>query len=88
MPHEEKLPHTQGDHKGRPYYAAKRRARLVHSRGDGLSSPWGGVVALVATTTPHPLPPHYQLEEQTQSYNWQDNKHWAAAEKDYHQALE
>ena len=24
----------------------KRLARLVHSRGDGLSSPWGGVVAL------------------------------------------
>jgi hypothetical protein len=25
---------------------AKRLARLVHSRGDGLSSPCGGVVAL------------------------------------------
>jgi hypothetical protein len=27
----------QGDHKGRPYYATKRRGRAVHS--DGLSSP-------------------------------------------------
>ena len=41
-----------------------------------------------ATTTPHPLLPHYQEEEQTQSYNWRDNKLWAEAERDYHQALE
>jgi hypothetical protein len=41
------LSHPQGDHKGRPYYATKRLARVVHSRGDGLSSPWGGVVALL-----------------------------------------
>jgi hypothetical protein len=36
-----------GDHEGRPYYATKRLARPVHSRGDGLSSSVGeGVLAL------------------------------------------
>src|SRR5260370_37166876 len=29
----------------------KRLARSVHSRGDGLSSPWGGVVALLDLIT-------------------------------------
>jgi hypothetical protein len=37
----------QGDHSRartshRPYYATHRLARFVHSRGDGLSSPWVG----------------------------------------------
>jgi len=41
-----------------------------------------------ATTTPHPPPPHYQAEAGIQSYNWRDNKLWAEAERDYHQALE
>ena len=36
-----------------------------------------------ATTTPL----HYQPEEQTQSYNSQDNKRQAVAEKDHHQPL-
>ncbi len=44
-------------------------------------------LARYATTTPHPLLPHY-LEEETQSYNWPDNKLWAEAERDYLQALE
>jgi len=30
----------------RPYYATYRPARPVHRRGDGLSSPWVGAVAL------------------------------------------
>jgi hypothetical protein len=41
--------------------------------GEGWSPWW--LVDEPSTTTLHPPPPHYQLEEQTQSYNWQDNKH-------------
>jgi hypothetical protein len=43
--------------KGLPYHTTDRLARLVHSRGDGLSSPWGGVVALYRS--PHHS--HYML---------------------------
>ena len=42
---------TKGDHKG-PYYATKRLARPVHRRGDGLSSPWGGVVVALSGEFP------------------------------------
>jgi hypothetical protein len=35
-----------------PPLPTKRRARPVHSRGDGLPSPWGGVVTLYGS--PHP----------------------------------
>ena len=45
-------------------------------------------LALVLTTTQHPPLPDYQVEGETQSYNWRDNKHWAAAAKDYHPALD
>src|SRR5260370_21428923 len=47
---------------GRPLVVApplptKRPARPVHSRGDGLSSPWGGVVALYGSPRhSHDLP--------------------------------
>ena len=43
---------------------------------------------MISTTTPNPLTLDYQVEGETQSYNWQDNKHWAAAAKDYHPALD
>jgi hypothetical protein len=46
------------------------------------------MIALVLTTNPHLPLPDYQVEGETQSYNLQDNKHWAAAAKDYHQALD
>ncbi len=43
---------TPGDHKGRPYYGRAWQDASWHSRGDGLSSPWGGVVALLGSLLP------------------------------------
>lgn len=46
---------------GRPYYATKRLVRPVHCSGDGLSSPWDGVIALLfrIAITPYNLHDSY-----------------------------